>query len=136
MRLYQLVKKIQQKQLKRDIPKIIVGDTIRMGVVIQERNKQRVQIYQGTLIAQHRAGRNSSITVRRVFQGVGVERIFLLHSPLVQNIEILRHAKIRRAKLYYLRSRKGKAVRLRERFLKTKSIILRFFLICQIFFKG
>ena len=88
--------------------------------MIQEGNKQRVQTYQGTLIAQHRRNRNSTITIRRIFQGVGIERVFLIHSTSIQKIEILRCSKVRRAKLYYLRARKGKATRLRERFVKVK----------------
>jgi large subunit ribosomal protein L19 len=78
-----------------------------------------VQNYQGTLIAQHRAGRNSTITIRRVFQEVGVERIFVVHSPLIKKIKIIRRVKIRRAKLYYLRRIKGKSTRLRIMFIKS-----------------
>ena len=116
MNLSSVLQKIEVAQLRTDLPEISIGDTVSVGVLIQEGNKQRVQNYQGTVIAQHRAGLNSTITVRRVFQGIGLERIFLLHSPAVQRIEVLRRAHVRRAKLYYLRDRVGKATRLKERF--------------------
>jgi large subunit ribosomal protein L19 len=116
MNLNQTVKLIEQDQMKTDLPQISVGDTVVIGVLIQEGNKQRVQTYQGAVIAQHRAGLNSTITVRRVFQGIGVERVFPLHSPTVQKIDIIRRAKVRRSKLYYLRDRVGKATRLKEKF--------------------
>lgn len=118
MNLSHVLNEIQKKQLKKDVPNLMLGDQVRVGVLIQEGNKQRTQIYQGVLIAQHRNVTNSSITVRRVFQGVGVDRIFLIHSPVIQSIVVLRHAKVRRAKLYYLRHLQGKAARLRERFIK------------------
>lgn len=120
----QLKKKIQQKQLKDDLPIFSLGDAVRVGVLIQEANRQRVQIYQGVLISQHRSFRNSTITVRRVFQGVGVERVFFVHSSSIQFIEIRRHAKVCRSKLYYLRNIKGKAARLRERLVKNLYLIL------------
>jgi large subunit ribosomal protein L19 len=100
------------------LPVLSLGDTVCVGVLIQEGNKQRVQTYQGVLIRQRRSIRVRTITVRRIFQGIGVERIFLLHSPIIQFIEVRRCAKTRRAKLYYLRSTKGKLSRLRERFEK------------------
>jgi large subunit ribosomal protein L19 len=114
-----LIKEIRQKYLKTYIPPLRMGDTVNVGVLIQEGKKQRTQSYQGTLIAQHKAFRNSTITIRRIFQGVGVERVFLIHSRTVQHIKVLRHAKVRRAKLYYLRNLKGKATRLREIFSKS-----------------
>jgi elongation factor Tu len=119
MRTHKLIKEIQQKYLKRDLPTLRLGDTVNVGVLIQEGKKQRIQAYQGTLIAYHRANRDSTITIRRIFQGVGVERVFLIHSNTVKHIKILRHAKVRRAKLYYLRKLKGKATRLREIFSKS-----------------
>ena len=81
MKLHELIKKVESTQLKGDLPQICVGDTVKVGVLIQEGNKQRVQPYEGIVISQHKAGLNSTITVRRVFQGVGVERIFSIHSP-------------------------------------------------------
>lgn len=116
MNLHQTVKLIENDQMKKDLPQISVGDTVIVGVLIQEGNKQRVQSYQGVVIAQHKAGLNSTITVRRIFQGIGVERVFPLHSPMVQKIDIVRRAKVRRSKLYYLRDRVGKATRLKEKF--------------------
>lgn len=116
MKLKQVIQSIEQEQLKTDLPKICVGDTVRVGVRIQEGNKERVQNYQGTVIAKHNGNINSTITVRRIFQGVGIERIFPVHSPLIQSIEVLRRSKVRRAKLYYLRDRVGKATRLKEKF--------------------
>jgi large subunit ribosomal protein L19 len=114
MKLYPLVKNIEEQQLKVDLPLIQIGDTVRIGLSITEGKKERVQPYEGTVIAQHKAGLSTTITVRRIFQGVGVERILLLHSPSVQNIQILRHAKVRKAKLYYLRDRVGKGTRLKN----------------------
>ncbi len=115
MKIQQIVEEIELDQLKSGLPVISIGDTVKVGVLIQEGNKQRVQPYEGTLIAQHRAGMNSTITVRRIFQGVGVERVFTLHSPSLKNIEITRRAKVRKAKLYYLRDRVGKATRLKQK---------------------
>jgi large subunit ribosomal protein L19 len=114
-----LIEKIQRKYLKSYLPKIRLGDTINVGVLIEEGKKRRIQSYQGTLISYHKANRNSTITIRRIFQGVGVERVFFIHSRTIKNIEVLRHAKVRRAKLYYLRKLKGKATRLQEVFKQT-----------------
>jgi large subunit ribosomal protein L19 len=116
MNLSLTLKKIEAEQMKQNLPTLLIGDTVAVGVLIQEGNKQRVQTYQGVIIAEHRAGLNSTITVRRLFQGIGVERVFLVHSPTIQKIEVLRRAKVRRAKLYYLRDRVGKATRLKEKF--------------------
>jgi large subunit ribosomal protein L19 len=118
MNLTKLLGDIESEQLKSSLPKISVGDLVKVGILIQEGNKERVQPYEGTVIAKHNAGSNTTITVRRVFQGIGVERIFLIHSPRVASIQVLSHSKIRRAKLYYLRSRVGKATRLKQRFEK------------------
>ena len=111
-----IIRSIEAEQIKDDLPKIYVGDTIRVGVRIVEGGKERVQPYEGTVIAMRNGGINETITVRRVFQGVGVERVFLLHAPRVANIKIIRRGKARRAKLYYLRDRVGKATRLKQRF--------------------
>ena len=116
MKIKELVRNIEQSQIKVGLPKISIGDTVKIGVLIQEGTKQRVQPYEGTVIAQHRAGLSTTITVRRIFQGIGVERVFTIHSPSIQNIEIVRCAKVRKAKLYYLRNRVGKGTRLKERF--------------------
>ena len=111
-----IIQSIESEQLKSDLPIIHVGDTIRVGVRISEGGKERVQPYEGTVIAKRGGGINETMTVRRIFQGVGVERVFLLHSPKVANIKVLRRGKARRAKLYYLRNRVGKATRLKQRF--------------------
>lgn len=87
-----------------------------MGVKIKEGDKFRIQPYEGVVIARRNSGINETITVRRVFQGIGVERVFLLHSPRIDNIKVVRRGKVRRAKLYYLRERVGKATRIKQRF--------------------
>jgi large subunit ribosomal protein L19 len=115
MKFQQIIEKIQQKQLKNNLPVISLGDTISLGILIQEGNKQRIQIYQGILIAQHRNARSSTITIRRIFQGIGIERTFLIHSSSLQFIEVKRSAKVRRSKLYYLKNINGKNARLQER---------------------
>jgi large subunit ribosomal protein L19 len=107
---------LENKFIKKNIPKISIGDTVKVGVKIIEGNKERVQFYEGTVIARKNSSLNTMITVRKVFQGIGIERIFLIHSPKIDSIEILRSSKIRRSKLYYLRNLKGKASRLKQRF--------------------
>jgi len=116
MNAEQTIRSLEAEYLKDDIPEIFVGDTIRVGVRIQEGGKERIQPYEGTVIAMRNGGINRSITVRRVFQGIGVERVFLLHAPRIADIKVLRRGKARRAKLYYLRDRGGKATRLKQRF--------------------
>jgi large subunit ribosomal protein L19 len=115
MNILQLIQKIRRDQLILPILSRSLGATVKIGNMIQEGNKKRVQVYQGTLIAKHSAHRNSTITVRRFFQGIGVERVFFVASPTIQYIKILSYAKVRRAKLYYLRNVSGKSMRLRER---------------------
>lgn len=105
-----------KQELNKQLPEIFVGDTVRVGVKIKEGNKERVQPYEGTVIAMRNGGINETITVRRVFQGVGVERVFLIHSPRIATIQVMRRGKVRRAKLYYLRDRIGKATRVKQRF--------------------
>ncbi|MEC4804910.1 MAG: 50S ribosomal protein L19 [Jaaginema sp. PMC 1079.18] len=116
MNAEEIIRSIESEQLKNDLPIIHVGDTIRVGVRISEGGKERIQPYEGTVIAKRHGGLNETITVRRIFQNVGVERVFLLHSPRVANIKIVRRGKVRRAKLYYLRDRVGKATRIKQRF--------------------
>jgi large subunit ribosomal protein L19 len=111
----ELIRRMESKSMKSDLPDIEVGDTVKVGVLIQEGNKERVQPYEGTVIAKRRAGLHTTITVRRVFQGIGVERVFTPHSPAIKNFEIIRRSKVRRAKLYYLRERSGKGTRLTPR---------------------
>ena len=107
---------LENKFLNRDIPKIRVGDTVKLGVSITEGNKERVQFTEGVIIAKKGSGLNAIITLRRVMQGVGVERVYLVPYPKLKNIEVLRSSRVRRAKLYYLRSRFGKATRLQQKF--------------------
>ena len=121
-KLKQIVQNIQSEYLKKELPEIRVGDMVRIGVSIQEGNKQRVQPFEGTVIAQHKAGLNSTLTVRKSLQGVGVERVFPLHGPCITSIQILRRAQVSRAKLYYLRTRTGKATRLKEKFESLPSV--------------
>ncbi|BCL37220.1 50S ribosomal protein L19 [Nostoc sp. MS1] len=116
MNAQEIIRSIEAEQIKSDLPEIYIGDTVRVGVKIKEGDKYRVQPYEGVVIARRNGGINETITVRRVFQGVGVERVFLLHSPRIDNIKVLRRGKVRRAKLYYLRGRVGKATRIKQRF--------------------
>ena len=116
MKAEEIIRSIEAEHLKTKLPTIHVGDTVKVGVRISEGGKERVQPYEGTVIAMRNGGINETITVRRVFQGVGVERVFLLHSPKVASIKVLRRGKVRRAKLYYLRDRMGKATRIKQRF--------------------
>ena len=116
MNVEAIIRSIEEEHLKQDLPKIYVGDTVKVGVRIKEGNKERVQPYEGTVIAMRNGGINETITVRRIFQGVGVERVFLLHSPIVSGIKVVRRGKVKRAKLYYLRDRVGKATRIKQRF--------------------
>jgi len=111
-----IIQSIEADYKKDKVPSIYVGDTVKVGVRIQEGGKERVQPFEGTVIAMRHGGINKTITVRKIFQGVGVERVFLVHSPIVSDIQVLRRGKVRRAKLYYLRDRVGKATRIKQRF--------------------
>ena len=110
------IEEFESEQLKKELPEIYVGDTVKVGVKITEGNKERVQPYEGVVIAKRHGGLNQTITVRRIFQGIGVERVFLLHSPQVASLKVERRGKVRRAKLFYLRDRVGKATRVKQRF--------------------
>jgi len=111
-----LIEGFENEQLKKELPEIYVGDTVKVGVKITEGNKERVQPYEGVVIAKRHGGINQTITVRRIFQGIGVERVFMLHSPQVASLKVERRGKVRRAKLFYLRDRVGKATRVKQRF--------------------
>jgi large subunit ribosomal protein L19 len=116
---HELIRAFEAEQIAKqakDLPDIYVGDTVRVGVRITEGNKERIQPYEGVVIAKRHGGLNETITVRRIFQGVGVERVFLLHSPQVASVKVERRGKVRRAKLFYLRDRVGKATRVKQRF--------------------
>ncbi len=109
------IKLLEEDQMRHDIPAFRPGDTVRVAVKIREGNRERTQMYEGVVIAIKGTGLSKTITVRRVSYGVGVERIFLLHSPRLESIEVVRRGKVRRAKLYYLRKLRGKAARIKER---------------------
>ncbi|WP_414357233.1 50S ribosomal protein L19 [Synechococcus sp. R55.3] len=111
----EIIRSIEAAQMKPDLPEIRVGDQVRVGVRIQEGGKERVQAFEGTVIAMRHSGINRTITVRKVFQGIGVERVFLIHSPRIESIQVLRRGKVRRAKLFYLRDRVGKATRIKAK---------------------
>lgn len=106
---------VEQPQLRDGIPDFGPGDTVRVNFKIREGNKIRVQPFEGVVIAIRRRGLGSTFTVRRISFGYGVERIFPFHSPLIEGVQVLRRGRVRRAKLYYLRERKGKAARIREK---------------------
>ena len=112
MNFQSVVSTVESEQREKKVPKIHVGDEIKVNLLIQEGNKERVQPSQGTVIAYHQAGLKTTVTVRRVFQGVGFERVLPIYSPILQSIEIIRQTKIRRSKLFYLRGRVGKSTRL------------------------
>ncbi|MGH9444388.1 MAG: 50S ribosomal protein L19 [Terriglobia bacterium] len=109
-----LIEKIEQEQMKKDLPSFRAGDAVRVHVKIREGDKERVQAFEGTVIRIRRGRINSTFTVRKISFGQGVERIFPLHSPIVEKIEVTRTGRVRRAKLYYLRKLKGRAARIRK----------------------
>jgi large subunit ribosomal protein L19 len=105
---------IEREQMRMDVPFLRAGDKVRVHYRIREGEKVRVQVFEGVLIGQKRGGMGASITVRKVSFGVGVERVFPVHTPMIEKIEVVSHSKVRRSKLYYLRNLKGKAARLKE----------------------
>ncbi len=109
------LKLISQNSMKSELPKFNIGDTIKVSVNIREGERERIQVFEGTVIAQNGSGISETFTVRRVSYGVGVERIFPIHSPNVKNVEVVRNGKVRRSKLYYLRDRVGKAAKVKEK---------------------
>lgn len=109
-----IIKAIEEEQIKKDLPKFNVGDTIRVNVRIKENNKERIQAFEGTVIKKQNGGIRETFTVRRVAYGTGVERTFPINSPMVEEIKVVRRGKVRRAKLYYLRDRVGKAAKVKE----------------------
>ncbi len=110
-----LIDELTRDQLKQDIPEFQPGDTVRVHVKVREGERERVQVFEGVVIKRRGGGIHETFTVRRISHGIGVERCFPLHSPLVQKIEVARRGKVRRAKLYYLRDRVGRAARVKER---------------------
>ncbi|MDD6344601.1 MAG: 50S ribosomal protein L19 [Oscillospiraceae bacterium] len=108
------LKLISDSSLKSEVPQFNVGDTVKVHVKIQEGDKSRIQIFEGTVIAKKHGGINETFTVRRVAHGCGIERVFPVHTPAVDKVEVVRYGKVRRAKLYYLRDRVGKAAKVKE----------------------
>ena len=110
----EIIRSIEQKQLRTDMPKLSIGDTVRVQVKVVEGTRERLQAFEGTIIAMRNGGIRETFTVRRVSYGIGVERTFPIHSPRVASVEVIRNGRVRRAKLYYLRDRQGKAAKIRE----------------------
>ncbi|BDF58477.1 50S ribosomal protein L19 [Christensenellaceae bacterium] len=110
-----IIKAVEAEQLKSDVPVLTVGDTVKVYVKVVEGTRERLQAFEGYLIAKKGGGLSETITVRRVSYGIGVERTFPIHSPRIDKIEVLRHGQVRRAKLFYLRDRVGKAAKIREK---------------------
>ena len=110
----EIIRSIEQAQLRTDLPSFNVGDTLRVFVKVVEGNRERLQAFEGTVIAKRNGSSRETFTVRRVSYGIGVERTFPLHSPRVDHIEVIRRGKVRRAKLYYLRNLQGKAAKIKE----------------------
>lgn len=113
-----IIDQLEKQYLDKELPELNPGDTVKVFVRIVEGNKERTQAFEGTIIKKRGGGLNKTITVRKVFQGVGVERVFMVYSPRVEKITILRSGDVRRAKLYYLRERSGKATRIKEKIVK------------------
>ena len=109
-----ILEAITKEQIRTDLPELKIGDTIKVFVKVKEGNRERVQTFEGTLIAKKHGGISETITVRRIASGVGVEKIFPLNSPNIDKIQVVRHGKVRKAKLYYLRGRVGKAAKVKE----------------------
>ena len=113
-----IIDELEKPYMEKEIPDVNPGDTVKVFVRIIEGNKERIQAFEGTVIKKHGSGINKTITVRKIFQGVGVERVFLIHSPRIEKINIIRRGDVKRAKLYYLRERSGKATRIKEKIEK------------------
>lgn len=109
-----LMQSFNEKYLKAEPPKVEVGSTVRVHIKVKEGNRERIQVFEGTVIAKKHGGIEETFTVRRVSYGVGVEKVFPVHAPSIEKIELVRHGKVRRAKLYYLRNRVGKAAKVKE----------------------
>lgn len=109
------IKAICESSMKKEMPEINIGDTVKVHVLIKEGEKERIQLFEGTVIAKKHGGISETFTVRRISHGTGVERVFPVHSPNVAKVEIVRYGRVRRGKLYYLRGRVGKATKVKER---------------------
>ena len=113
-----IIQELEKEYTQKEMPETNPGDTVKVFVRIIEGNKERIQAFEGTVIKKHGSGINKTITVRKIFQGVGVERVFAIFSPRIEKIQVLRKGDVRRSKLYYLRERSGKATRIREKMEK------------------
>ena len=113
-----IIDELEKPYMEKEVPDVNPGDTVKVFVRIVEGNKERIHAFEGTIIKKHGSGINKTITVRKVFQGVGVERVFLLHSPRIEKINVVRRGDVKRSKLYYLRERSGKATRIKEKIEK------------------
>ena len=113
-----IISELEKEYTQKEMPETNPGDTVKVFVRIIEGNKERTQAFEGTVIKKHGSGINKTITVRKIFQGVGVERVFAIYSPKIEKIQVLRKGDVRRSKLYYLRERSGKATRIREKLEK------------------
>ncbi|MGA8943538.1 MAG: 50S ribosomal protein L19 [Thermoactinomyces sp.] len=109
-----IIRELTEEQLRKDIPQFRAGDTLRVHVRVKEGQRERIQVFEGVVIQRRGGGISETFTVRKISYGVGVERTFPLHSPRIEKIEVIRRGKVRRAKLYYLRNRRGKAARIKE----------------------
>ena len=109
-----LIKELNKERLEAEVPAVKVGDTVRVHVKVKEGSRERIQVFEGTVIAKKHGGIEETFTVRRISYGVGVEKVFPVHAPSIEKIEVVRHGKVRRAKLYYLRDRVGKAAKIKE----------------------
>lgn len=110
-----LIKELNKEALAKEVPQVQVGDTVRVHVKVKEGSRERIQVFEGTVIAKKHGGIEETITVRRISYGVGVEKVFPLHSPSIDTIQVVRSGKVRRAKLYYLRDRVGKGAKVKEK---------------------
>ena len=110
-----LMQTFSEKYKKAEPPKVEVGDTVRVHIKVKEGNRERIQVFEGTVIAKKHGGIEETFTVRRISYGVGVEKVFPVHAPSIEKIEVVRHGRVRRAKLYYLRDRVGKSAKIKEK---------------------
>ena len=110
-----LIKALNQETLAKAAPQVEIGDTVRVHVKVKEGSRERIQVFEGTVIAKKHGGIEETFTVRRMSYGVGVEKVFPLHAPSIEKVEVVRHGKVRRAKLYYLRGRVGKSAKIKEK---------------------
>ena len=110
-----LIKELNKETLANEVPQVQIGDTVRVHVKVKEGSRERIQVFEGTVIAKKHGGIEETITVRRISYGVGVEKVFPVHSPSIDHIEVVRNGKVRRAKLYYLRGRVGKGAKVKEK---------------------